>query len=309
MSYGRPEKQLTLKNLPESCLEQVELWVVPSQYKQYSRQPYASKLKSIECWPKHIDMVPKKRAWAMKNFTDQPYLLIDDDLSLAAWSQKHDRYLSPKDAPKLFTKRFLEDTAEVFEKYDGVSYCSKFMAEQYIRKENTLIKPDYIGWVMTGFSPEAPRDIKYNRVTDFTDFCLPMQVQLKSRKSCVYYGISYNFSQAEYLATTGTNSYRTSFTQADSVLKLCRMFPGIVTGAKDTGNKSGGLTLTKWLARAKGTVKEEHKQQSREYLESALEQYGLSRLPKMWEYPDDMPREDIFKQLRANWKEAKSDNQ
>src|SRR4051812_36848202 len=99
LSYGRPDLQITLKSLPEKFLSTIDLMVVPSQYKSYKKGWFADKVRSIECWPEHIDCVPKKRKWAALNFKED-YMLIDDDIQLYVWSKKQDKFVRPDVEPK-----------------------------------------------------------------------------------------------------------------------------------------------------------------------------------------------------------------
>ena len=85
-SYGRSHLQKTLQNVPPDFLPHIELFVVPSEYKKYRKEWYGRKLKSIEVWPDHLDMIPKKRKWLAKNVNDN-YMMLDDDLSLPVWSK------------------------------------------------------------------------------------------------------------------------------------------------------------------------------------------------------------------------------
>lgn len=304
MSYGRPDVQLTLQNIPEKLLNTVELWVVPSEYKLYKKGWYASKVKSIECWPKHIDCAPKKRKYAALNF-DEDYMLIDDDLSMYVWSNNQDKYVRPDVLPKKFEREWTEEVPSLFSKFGGVSLANKFMADPYVR-ENGVMRDHSIGYCFSGFSKKSPRDkLKYNRVFAFTDISLPLQMYQTTKNSLIYYGLCYNHASHKSLATTGMGAYRDDFVKIDSAMKMAQLFPGIVTGMKDTGNKGGGVTLTKFFSRVKKGVTQSNLDATEKWLEEMKKQHGLKKLPKLFEYEDEMPREEIIQKFKSNWERAK----
>lgn len=301
LSYGRPDLQITLKSLPEKYLKLIDLMVVPSEYRQYRKGWYADKVNSIECWPAHIDCVPKKRKWAAQNIKDD-YMLIDDDISLYVWSKKQNKFVRPEDEPKRFDRELTERIPELFTKYPGVSLANKFMADPWVR-ENGLFNKNTLGFVCSGFAKNAPRDeIKYNRVFAFTDISLPLQMWQKTGKSLVYYGLCYNHAARKELLTTGMSTYRDDFVKVDSAIKMARMFPGIVTGFKKTNAVGGGYTLTKFFSRVTKGVSQANNEATQTFLESMLEKYNLRKLPKLFEYEDEMPRAEIIKLFKANWK-------
>jgi hypothetical protein len=303
ISYGRPEVQLTLQNLPPKLLPLVELMVVPSEYRAYRRGWYADKVKSIECWPDYIDCVPKKRKWAAQNIDDD-YVLIDDDLSLYVWSPRENKFVRPEASLKRFEREFTEGLPSMFAKYPGVSLGNKFMADPWVR-ENGLEKSDNIGFVVSGFAQGAAKDILFNRVFAFTDISLPLQVYQNTGKSVVYYGLCYNHASHRSLATTGMGTYRDDFVKIDSAIKMARMFPGIVTGVKKTNAKGGGATLTKFFSRVKRGVSEKNLEATQDFLDRMKERYRLRKLPKLFEYDDHMPRAEIIQTFKDNWKRAR----
>jgi hypothetical protein len=304
LSYGRPEVQLTLQNIPASLLHTVELWVTPKEYTAYKAGWYASKVKSINCWPTYIDCAPKKRKWAALNFNED-YMLIDDDLSLYVWSKKHDKFVKPELSPKRFEREWLEEIPSLFSTFPGVSLGNKFMADPYVR-ENGVMKPNNVGFCFSGFAKDSPKDkLLYNRVFAFTDISLPLQMFQRTGKSLIYYGLCYNHASHPTLATSGMSSYRDDFVIIDSAIKMGQLFPGIVTGLKNTGNKGGGATLTKFFSRVKKKVSDNNLKATEKWLEEMKAYYGLSRLPKLFEYDDHMPRADIIELFQWHWKRAK----
>jgi hypothetical protein len=303
LSFGRPDVQLTLQNIPQKLLSTVELWVVPSEYKLYKRQWYSNKVKSIECWPSYIDCAPKKRKYAALNFKDD-YMLIDDDLSLYVWSNKDQKYVRPDVLPKKFEREWTERIPSLFSEYPGVSLANKFMADPHVR-QNGLVK-EGIGFCVSGFAKTAPlADLKYNRVFAFTDISLPLQMYQATSKSLIYYGLCYNHAHHKILSTTGMSVYRDDFVKLDSAIKMAQMFPGIVTGMKNTGNKGGGVTLTKFFGRVKTGVSDSNRKASTDWLIKMKAEHGLRKLPKLFEYEDEMPRTDIIQMFKDNWERVR----
>jgi len=307
LSYGRPHLQITLKNLPEEVRKSIEMWVVPSEYKVY-KKAWGPVVKDIKVWPDHIDCVPKKRQWLARNIKES-YMVFDDDISLSAWSNKHQRYLSPTVMPKLFARRFFDDLPQVFESYSGVSLSSKFMADQHAKK--SLIKENTLGFVASGFSSgvvgklEAKERMWFNRTFMFTDVALPLQVLQQTKSSCLYYGLVYNHSSNKELLVTATATYRDDFVKMDSAIKMARLFPGIIVGAEENGNKGGGMTLKKWFRRALTEPTDAHLNQSRVWVANTCASLGLSHPPKIFQYPDELPRAEIIEEFKTRWNQAK----
>lgn len=304
LSYGRPDLQITLQKMPRKLLGQIEMMVVPSEYKAYKSGWFANKVKSIECWPKEIDCAPKKRKWAALNLKDD-YMLMDDDISLYVWSEREQKFVPPAAEPRQFEREFMENIPQLFKEFPGVSLGNKFMADPWVRA-NGKMKVDNVGFVVSGFAKNAPRrELLYNRVFAFTDISLPLQMYQLTGKSLIYYGLCYNHSANKKLESTGMATYRDDFVKMDSAVKMARMFPGIVTGMKDTGNKGGGITLTKFFSRVRKGVSENNLKASEEFIRTTCMAHGLVRVPKLFEYEDDMPRAEIIQLFKQNWEAAK----
>lgn len=305
LSYGRPDLQITLKNLPPQVRKEVELWVVPDQYKEYRRN-WKDTVKSIECWPAHIDCVPKKRQWLAQNMDDR-YFVIDDDISLYVWSPKDQRYHNALDAPKTFTHQFLDVMPGLYDEYDCVSMANKFMSDSFAKKSPTLIKKNTVGFVVTGFRPrvisrlKAKDKIWFNRTFMFTDIALPLQVLQATKSSIQYYGLVYNHSVVKALANTGTATYRDDFVKLDSALKMAQLFPGIVVGATENGNHGGGMTIKKFFGRAATGVSAANIAASEAFVEEFCSQHGLERPPKIFTYDDEVSRSEIIQEFKNNW--------
>lgn len=303
-SIGRPETQKTLENLPPGLLQHIEMMVLPSEYSAYKKQWYSSKVKSITAWPKHIDMMPKKRKWLALNAGDD-FVMIDDDLSLFTWLNKDKRYGSAKDNETVFTRRFLEVLPGLYE--DGNSMVSvpmKFMADLYV-KQNGLVKKNDVGFVFTGFKKDVTKHVKFNRVFSFTDMTVPMQVLEKHKKSITYYGLCFSQSSAAIFKTTGMNSYRTDFIKKDSALKMLQLHPGVVTDFRFDKGNGGGVSLKKFTRRLLTLPTEEHKKKSKEAVKRWLTEFGLEKTPKIWTYADDQPRDDIIARMKMEWKKVR----
>ena len=305
LSYGRPDLQITLKNLPPQVRKEVELWVVPDQYKEYRRN-WKDTVKSIECWPPHIDCVPKKRQWLAQNMDDR-YFVIDDDIGLYVWSPKDQRYHNALDKPKTFAHQFLDVMPSLYDKYACVSMANKFMSDSFAKRTPSLIKENTLGFVVTGFRPRVIDRLKskdkiwFNRTFMFTDIALPLQVLQATKSSIQYYGLVYNHSVVKALANTGTATYRDDFVKLDSALKMAQLFPGIVVGAEENGNHGGGMTIKKFFGRATTGVSAANLKASADFVAEFCDRHGLTEPPKIFEYDDQTPRAEIIAQFKRNW--------
>lgn len=302
-SLGRPSTQKTLESLPPDLLSQIELMVIPSEYNEYKKQWYSSKVKSIDCWPAHIDMMPKKRKWLAQNMADD-FLMMDDDLLLYAWNLKTLRYDRALQVPKSFTRRFMDTLPAYFESNALVSVPMKFMSDMFV-KDKGLERKD-IGFVMTGMRKDSASKVEFNTVFAFTDVSVPLQIYREHKTAMVYYGLCFAQSQSKENATTGMSSYRTSFIKADSALKMLQLFPGIITDFYKTKDQmGGGIGLSKRSSRViKGCTKDALAK-NRASLEKWLLHYKLSTAPIRFQYEDEMPRDEIIEQMKLNWKAAK----
>ena len=297
-SLGRPDLQITLKSLPPKLLKHVELFVVKSEYKAYKSQDYASKVKAINVWPSHIDCMPKKRKWLALN-AGSDFIMMDDDLGLYTWTGE--RYVKAIDAEAKFTKRFLEVLPGLYDRYYMVSCPMKYFADTHV-KANGLYKYDDVGYVFTGFAKGAANRVDFNKVFSFTDMSVPMQVLKRHQASVTFYGICFAQSSAKALSTTGMSTYRTDFVKLDSALKMVQLFPGVVTGFRTTKvDNGGGISLEKRVSRLLDGTKPHHVEKSEAFVKQFCAEHNLIKPPKIFQYPDDMPRDEIIRQFQANW--------
>lgn len=303
-SLGRASTQKTLESLPEDLLSHIDLMVTTAEYADYKNRWYSSKVKSIECWPKHIDMMPKKRKWLCQNLNDD-FMMLDDDLLLYSWNKKDLRYNRAKLAPKSFSRRFLETLPAYFESKALVSVPMKFMADVY-HKEKGIERTD-IGYVVTGMKKNSSTTVKFNTVFAFTDLSVPLQIYQEHKTAVVYYGLCFSQSQAKENFSTGINSYRTSFIKVDSALKMLQLFPGIVTDFYETKDQGGGgIGISKRSSRILKGCTKAALAQTTDNLAKWLKHYKLSKPPVQFQYEDEMPRDEIIAQLKLNWKAVRT---
>ncbi len=299
LSLGRPNLQITLQSLPPECLAQIELMVVPSEYKLYKRGWYASKVKAIHQWPSYVDCVPKKRHWIAQHAKDD-YVLIDDDVNLYVWSKKKDKFVRSLELPNKFTHEFMEGLPSQFENYASVAAANKFMADPYVRKCG-FVKEDSVGFVLSGFAKNTTKHVQMGHTFVYTDIDLPLQVYKKHETSAIYYGLCYNHSGAKALENTGTSTYRSDFLKLDSAIRMAVRYKGIVTGAKWNNNKGGGVTLEKWMRRVKSGVTDAHIEKTEFWLDSMCTEHGLRSVPNKYQYNMDTPKEEIIQTYQDLW--------
>lgn len=309
MSRGRSERQHTLQSLPEQHRGLIELVVRKDEYKDYKKGWYASQVKSIECWPDEVDFSAKKRKWFAENAGDD-YVVFDDDISVYQWSHKKGTYVKPEANLALFDRYLTETVPELFKKYHAVSMANKFMANPHVHdrvskhgKEKGLLDEDRIGYTISGFSKEVGPRLDFNQVFCYTDMFLPLQALRDYQASVVFYGLSYGHHNSKFLEETGI-TYRTQQLLVDSVMKLMRLFPGVVLGYRMTGKDESRMTLLKRDKRLITGITPAHKAAARTFMLTELEKQGLSRPPDMYQYSDDTPMEEIIRRIQKNWKAA-----
>jgi hypothetical protein len=297
--------QITLQSLPPKLLPHVELFVVPSEVKAYRKGWYASKVKAINVWPEYVDCMPKKRKWLALN-AGSDFMMMDDDLLLYNWIKDTQRYGKAIDNEKQFTKRFLETLPSLYDAGNSmVSVPMKFMADMHV-KANGLYKNEDVGFVFTGFGKGKAKYVDFNKVFSFTDMSVPMQVLHRHHTSITYYGICFSQSSAKALATTGMSTYRTDFVKLDSALKMLQLFPGVVTGFRKTKvDNGGGISLEKRVSRLISGVNDIHIAKSQASVDAVCKLHGLSKPPKIFQYTDDMPRDEIIRTFQRNWDKVK----
>jgi hypothetical protein len=301
LSYNRPDLQITLQSMPPDLLSQIELMVVPKEYKQYKRGWYASKVKAIHTWPDYVDCVPKKRHWIAQNAKDD-YILIDDDVNLYVWSRKRDKFVRALDLPKRFAYEFMEGLPSQFETYASVAAANKFMADPFVRQHG-LVKDDSVGFVMSGFAKGTTKKVQMGCTFVYTDIDLPLQVFQEHKTSCIYYGLCYNHSGVKALQNTGTSTYRSDFLKLDSAIRMAVLYQGIITGAKWNNNKGGGVTLQKWFNRVKTGVTAAHVNKTQEWLRTICAEHGLRSCPDFYRYDMETPKDYIFQKYEELWEE------
>lgn len=303
LSYGRPQLQITLKSMPESVLQHIELMIVPAEYEAYRDNGLSQKLKAIHAWPSYLDCVPKKRHWMAQNAKDN-YILMDDDVNMYVWSKKENKFVPALREPKAFERHFLEGIPCQFDKFASVACANKFMADQYVR-DNGLVKKNSVGFVVSGFRKGAAANVKVGRTFVYTDIDLPLQVYQDRGSSCQYYGIAYNHASNKALEATGTSTYRSEFVKMDSAVRMAMLYPGIVTGASQNNNKGGGWTLQKYFSRVNKGVSDAAIQKSRDFVKELCKSHGLKRPPRPFAWDFKMPREKILDTYTRLWEEAK----
>jgi hypothetical protein len=303
-SFGRSDLQITLQSLPPKLLPHIELFVVPSEVKAYRKGWYASKVKSIQVWPEYVDCMPKKRKWLALNAGDD-FMMLDDDLMLYTWT-KDKRYAKAVDEEKLFTRRFTESLPALYDAGNAMVSCPmKYFADTYV-KANGLYKNEDVGYVFTGFAKGKAKHVEFNKVFSFTDMSVPMQVLQQHKQAVTYYGMCFAQSSAKALATTGMSTYRTDFVKLDSALKMLQLFEGVVTGFRKTKvDNGGGISLEKRVSRLLTGVTDAHVAKSQASVAAVCKLYGLRKPPRIFQYPDDMPRDEIIHTFQRNWDKVK----
>lgn len=307
-SRGRSDYQLTLSSLPDELKKHVELWVPKSELSDYENSPHTQGVESIHTWPKAIDCIPKKRLHLAQTLKE-PFMVLDDDLNLRVWVAAEGKYFGPDSSKKArseFTRHFLETAPKLLDSFGYASFASKFMAESNIKKNGSLLARDAVGFCFSGFNKLSLRPDFHTKPFFFTDISMPLQVIQNDQPTAIHYGISYDMRSNKKLHSTGTTPYRDDITIKYSAIAMARMFPGIVTGLKYTGNSGGGWSLEKGFSRATKGVTVNSLLKTHEFLRTIMKQEGLVRLPKLIDLDPDTPLADLKKQYEGWFARART---
>lgn len=300
-SFSRAKTQITLRNLPAEILKRVELWVVPSQKKEYAAEGY--KVGRLITWPDDVDAIYKKRKF-LSETVKEPFLMLDDDLQLMRWSRSASRYVIASEDPTAFVRVFDRHLLKLFDSHDSVSCSQKFMADQYVR-EHGLLKEGVPGFVVSGYNPGACDEVDFTRTTVLSDMNQGIQSLQTGKTSVTYFGIVFSQSNAKSLASSGCGSYRSTFMKVDAALRFLHYYPGIVTDFHPTKTENGGgLKLVKFMGRLKTGVKQKHRLESAASLERWVKTLGMDRPPKRlrWRMEEKAPQ--LVNRLQSAWQDA-----
>lgn len=293
---------VTLESLPESCLPFIDLYVMESEYKEYSSQWYASKVRKIHPLPAIMDCLSKKKKLFYQTIKG-PYILIDDDLFLFSWSVKEQRFVKAKEAPKPFTSRFLGELPELLELFNMVSCAQRSMSTTTAAKKSK-VSVNRIGSAMAGYAATRPQDIWFNKILFTLDQPIPLQNFQRTKSSCEYTGLAFNQSWAKALSTSGTAAQRNLFLTMNDALKCVQLFPGVVTDFVGNNGIKGDLALHRKPSRIPRGVKPEHVAASEAFVSEFVNHNGLKHAPKIFDYEDLQPFADIVHQVEVNWKRS-----
>lgn len=293
---------VTLESLPAACLKPVDLYVMADEYQQYRGQWYGGLVRKIHKFPETMDCLSKKKKHFYQEI-DGPYMLIDDDLFLFAWSVKEQRFVKAKESERLFTRRFLEELPEVFDSFNMVSCVQRSMAGSAAARKGWIAE-NRLGSAMAGYAANRPQDVWFNKILFTLDQPLPIQNFQRTKSSVEYLGIAFNQSWAKVLSTSGTAAQRSAFLAMNDALKCVQLFPGIVTDFVKNHSIKGDLALHRKPSRIPRGVRPDHEAESTDFVRRFLAHNGLRRAPKIFDYEDLQPFKDIVNQVETNWVKA-----
>lgn len=307
LSAGRPDYQLTLASIPESLHSKIEVFVPKSEYKEYKRSPFLSKVGAIHAWPQHVDCVPRKRAWVMRN-VNEPHLLLDDDLTIQAWdSRKHELLgTDTKRGFELLKYHLFETIPENLKHYDYLGLGGRFMYQQKVLKadERGMIGGE-VPVCAVGKTQSAKKfGVKFTTFF-FTDVSIPMQMKARGHKVGTFYGLIYSQRANQKLAKTGTSPYRSDPVVKYSAMSMARMFKGSVFGLKSSGESGGGWTLLKRMVDlGSKDPTEAAVQKAKHWIKTFCTEERLKALPPLVNICTDISREELYDLYAQNWKQA-----
>lgn len=234
-SRGRANRMLVLKYLPESVKENLHIFVIPEEEEAYKKTvPYAT----IVPVPEWVDHIERKRLFMFKfaklhGFT--AVFMFDDDLNLAKWNPKLEKFRSVKEDPSVIDKFFRTTIPELFDKAPAVGLGCKFMAEQKVVRKGLI---EVNGKMCCAFGYRVDEALKYidwkrtyhlwNLDTMANLFFLTQGLPL-----LVHYGVTWSTDFGEDDPKKGGCAlYRTQAVINEAFLRMIAYFPGLVIRKK-----------------------------------------------------------------------------
>lgn len=293
LSRGRHDYSPTIESMPKDLLKYVRVFVPESEYSAYKRSPIFKGLK-IECWPTHVDCIPKKRRYLYENVKGA-YMAVDDDLKLMVWDKSKSNFAPAVHNPNRFIRGLELSYNELENGFSNVGIANTFMTSMKIIDKKTFKFSD-VPFCFAGFSKDRPKiDFK---TFFFTDIAMPMQI-IKSGGSVLTAAYcAYSMRANKKLSSTGTTPYRTPDVIKYSALSLAQQMRGHVTDLKETGNLGGGWSLRK-------TFQKPNIKTADRFLREFSAREGLKALPPLVDLDLKTPMVDLFKIYQKNWEAAK----
>jgi hypothetical protein len=242
LTRGRADIQLTLAQLPNAAAA-VSLVVPRVEAAAYR---LANPDVDVLVQPDSVRLISEKRAWTCRqhfqNGRREPLLLLDDDLHFYLWTQGHHRTtLSASGAEwRAFWRTTLP---RLFAQFTAVSLGTKAFALP------GGVRPNYHMGFAFGFTYEAYKAIKWNRVNFYEDIDYTLQLL---RRGCNI-GVTYDcvVQQHKAQAAGGCDGERTVEAMQRDLKKLIVLHPGIIQEKVATSSHPQANTRISWRRAAK----------------------------------------------------------
>jgi hypothetical protein len=233
---GRPEQQITLRNLPDAILKRAALVVDEAELDQY--KPYANQAEIIAVPAQWCNGIGRKRQFIVDQHDVSKYgpkvVMADDDLGF---------YKRRSDDPTKFKNATPGDVISIFkqlesllDQYVHVSLLQRSGANRITEPLVEVSRP----LAVLGYDVSVLRrhDVRFDRVSVMEDFDVCLQLLRLGYKNCVL--AKYIHSQGPSNAAGGCSTYRTHKVQTEGALRLNELHPAFVRVVTKTTKAAWG---------------------------------------------------------------------
>ena len=215
-TYGRMDRQLTLRSLPKKVKENTYLVVQNRESKLYTQY------QNVIVLPRKVTTLSPTRQWIIENIPDKYICLLDDDLEF--FTRKKDSFYLRKCEDKDFIKMF-----SLLKKWllSGIVHCGISAREGNNRIEHPYIESGRMMRVLC-YDREKVSHLgcRFDRVPTKQDFDMTLQLLRKEYPNRISYNYANN--QRGSQAAGGCAVYRTDDMLRTSSIKLKELHPEFV---------------------------------------------------------------------------------
>ncbi len=226
-TLDRPNKQITLNNLPENIRTQTVLSVQAHEASRYT---------NLNCLvlPESIRTLPVTRQWLLDNISTRYLLIMDDDLSFFARKDK---------VPSRLYKNTMEDTGEMItvlhqklEQYPMVGVSAREGNNRFADYQAECARSMRI----FGLDLHVIKSVgaRFDRTKTKEDMDMTLQLLRKGHKNCVLYNWANDHVSSN--APGGCATYRTFEMMEADAETLRELHPEFVTVVKKKTKTSWG---------------------------------------------------------------------
>lgn len=228
-TLGRPNKQETLKHIPNKLMEKVRLVVNKEEYGMYCERVSKKMLMVVE---KKVTNIGQVRQYIIENSLNDFSLFFDDDMSFGVRKEgklKKAEKIDVYGMYKLLLSWLEEGIAHV-----GVSqrFGNNRITEDYLEVTRMNNVYAYNTKIVN------KEKIRFDRLPIMEDFDMTLSLLAAGYKNRVSY--KYCWGQGKSGDRGGCSTYRTSEMQKEAAIALSKLHPGIVKIKAKKGKEEWG---------------------------------------------------------------------